>query len=127
LINILLAIITVLPGGRPIQSGLLSQYEEAPTIDTILYRQSIGQLPEELPDNAVFMAVADCDQIGKRGLISIDGNEWEPMWVMDCAGSAHAHDWLVDNGFLGEIDYFSAVRHDVVCRCPVDGRVIWIE
>lgn len=115
------------PGGMTVEHGLLSQYAEQPTVDTIWYRQSVGQLPTELPENAVFIAVADCDWIGRQGLISIAGNEWEPLWVYDCAGSAQAYDWLVSNGFLGEIDYYAAERHDVICRCPVEGRVIWLN
>lgn len=115
------------PGGMTIYRGLLSQYAEQPSIDTLQYRQSTGQIPMELPDNAVFMAVADCSWIGREGLISVNGGEWEPLYAFDCAGSNKAYRWLVDNGFLGEIDHFSAVRHDVVCLCPVPGRVIWFD
>jgi hypothetical protein len=135
LINLLLTAALALPllsfpvpAEMPVEIGLLSQYEKQPTIDTLFYRQYVSeQIPQELPDNAVLMAVADCDMIGQQGLVSVNGDEWEPMWVYDCAGSAHARDWLNDNGFIGEMDYFTALRHDAVCRCPVDGRVMWFD
>lgn len=116
------------PGGMSVQEGLLSQYAESPTIDTLYYRQYVtGQIPQDLPDNTIFIAVADCDWIGRQGFISVNGGEWEPAWVFDCAGSAKAYNWLIDNGFIGEVDYYTAERHGVVCRCAVDGRVVWIE
>lgn len=116
------------PGGMEIYEGRLSQYAKQPSIDTRDYRQQTGQIPMDLPDNVVLMAVADCDWIGREGLISINGSEWEPLYAFDCAGSNKAYHWLVDNGFLGEIDYFTAERHGVICLCAIeDGRVIWLE
>lgn len=117
-----------LAGGLPIDSGKLSQYAEQPTIDTLWYRQhETEQIPLDLPENAVLLAIADCDDIGRSGLISVNGAAWEPFWVYDCAGSQHAYDWLNDNGFIGEMDYYTAERHGVVCRCPVDGRIVWLN
>jgi hypothetical protein len=128
LINLLLASAVALLGGMPIETGILSQYEEQPSIDTLWYRQYVSeQIPLDLPENAVFMAVADCDWIGREGLISVNGAEWEPLFVFDCAGSSHAYNWLVDNGFLGEIDFWTAERHGAICKCPVPGKVIWID
>jgi hypothetical protein len=116
------------PSGLTVYEGRLSQYAEQPSIDTLQYRQQSGQIPYGLPENVVLMAVADCEQIGRQGLISINGSEWEPLYAFDCAGSNKAYRWLVDNGFLGEIDFWSAVRHDVVCLCAIDdGRVVWFD
>jgi hypothetical protein len=128
--TMLIAILLIIfpPNAPVVETGLLSQYAESPSIDTIHYRQSVGQIPIELPENAVFIAVADCDQIGREGLISINGSEWEPLYVFDCAGSAKAYRWLIDNNFLGEIDFMTAERHDVICLCAIeDGRIIWLD
>lgn len=119
--------IEALLGGLTVETGYLSQYHEQPSIDTRWYRQSVGQLPEVLPDNAVLMAVPFCDWIGREGLISIEGGAWEPLYAFDCPGSNQAYRWMLDNNIIGEIDYFSAERHGVVCHCAVDGRVIWLD
>jgi hypothetical protein len=85
------------------------------------------QLPQELPPDTVYLAVSDCDWIGRRGRISINGDAWEPMIAFDCAGSQHAYRWMVDNGIIGEMDFFSAERHGVICRCGVPGEIQWVN
>ena len=67
-------------------TGWLSQYGEAPTIGTIAYRQSVGDLPLDLTPFAGFIAVADCGRIGDKGWLSIAGGPLERIAVFDCSG-----------------------------------------
>lgn len=117
----------ILLGGLPILSGPVSQYAESPTAGTLQYRQEAGQIPYDLPTNIVLFAVVDCDQIGREGLISIAGGEWEPLIVFDCSGHASTTSWLTDNGIMGEIGYYTAARHNVICLCGVDARLVWLN
>lgn len=100
-----------------VRTGYFTQYAEQPTIATIEYRQSAGQLPEDLSPYDVFLATTDTCNIGEVGWIRPEGEEWERFIVFDCAG----HQETVDNFFrpnniIGEIDYWTAVRWDTLGR-----------
>ena len=95
----------------PMVTGWLSQYGKAPTVGTIAYRQSVGDLPLDLTPFDGFVAVADCGRIGDTGWLSIRGGPLERIAVMDCAGDAETVSWMSSNSILAEVDYWTAERY----------------
>lgn len=95
----------------PMVTGWLSQYGEAPTVATIAYRQSVGDLPLDLSPFDGFVAVADCGRIGDTGWLSIRGGPLERIAVFDCAGADGTAQWMDGNNIIAEVDFFMARRH----------------
>ena len=66
--------------------GILSAYSLNPTIGTLDYRQDTRQLPMELSQYEVFLAVDDCGLIGHEALLIV-GDEVFQGIIFDCAGA----------------------------------------
>ncbi len=95
----------------PMVTGWLSQYGEAPTVGTIAYRQSVGDLPLDLSRFDGFIATADCGLIGSTAWLSINGGRLEYVIVFDCAGHAETYEWMTTNRVIAEVDYWMAERY----------------
>jgi hypothetical protein len=127
MINILFAASVALLGGMPIETGILSQYALYDMPPVVEARQAWGQLPADLTGIDGFIATADCDRLGDTALLSINDGEWLTVMAADCSGHTSTTEWMRDNNILAEISGELAADHDVVCLCPIDGRLIWIE
>lgn len=107
-------------------SGYLSQYGKQPSEATLQYRVEVGDIPNPIYYDA-FIAVADCGQIGKEGWLSVDDGDWLRTIVFDCAGHVETVKWMDENNIIGEIDYQTAQRLDIVGRGNVPATLIWSE
>ena len=72
-------------------------------------------LPDPLPEVDGFIARMDCSEIGHVVEIEHAG-KIEHLLVTDCVGDIETHDWMLNNNILGEVDYRTAQRWDVVGR-----------
>lgn len=105
LILSLLALLTLGAAPEPVTfDGYLSAYGRRPTEGTLAYRQEHGQIPDDVSDVDVFVAVPDCGLIGRRGELHIDGQVYRAM-VFDCAGRG-SHEWMLRNAIAAEVDYY---------------------
>lgn len=89
--------------------GFLSAYAQRPTDGTIAIRQDWGQLPEDVSQYDVFVAVPNCDLIGHEGVLQVNDMEYKAL-VFDCAGG-RSHDWMIENGIAAEVDYYFWIQH----------------
>ena len=104
--------------------GFLSAYAQRPTDATIAYRQELGQIPQDISEFDVLLAVPNCDLIGHSGVLYIESQEM--LWglgsielaeysalVFDCAGEGKdtGHNWMIDNAIAAEVDYYFWVLH----------------
>lgn len=101
----------------PDEAGWWSQYAQQPTDIMIEYR---GWTRE---DAQAFIAVPDCTKVGRRAEIWINGNGPEDALVFDCTSINLS--WWVDNRIIGELDYYTAVRHGVAGQGGVRAELIW--
>lgn len=79
--------------GPLIIAGAMSLYGLGPTVGTLEMRQEWGQIPENLQSYDVFVAVADCNQIGREGTLIYDGDLYNAL-VFDCSGDLQTTDWM---------------------------------
>lgn len=99
--------------------GYLSEYSEAPTIGTVNYRiHTSKQLPEDAWHRYdTFIAVHDCDLIGREGWLHIPAENLKlKAVVFDCSGDVETSQWMKDNNILGEVDYYTAKRYNVTSQ-----------
>lgn len=127
MVNLFLSAVTILLGGLPIETGILSQYEQGVMPPVVAARQEWEQLPDDLTGIDGFIAVWDCDQIGRPGLLSINNGEWKTVLVADCSGHVSTTQWMIANNVIAEISGELAADNDVVCLCAVDGRIVWLD
>lgn len=105
-------------------AGYLSAYSYWPTVRTIEYRQQAQQIPLDIEEFDVFLAVPNCDLIGDTGTLTIEAQDM--LWglgsveyaqydalVFDCAGAGEdiGHNWMIDNLIAAEVDYFFWMAH----------------
>ncbi len=96
---------------QPVLTGYLSGYDQVPTDATVAYRQSLGQIPDDLSEFDALVAVLDCSQIGSTGMLYTDVG---PLRVIafDCAGSEDGgHQWMTDGNYVAELDWYSRQAH----------------
>lgn len=99
--------------------GYLSKYSEAPTIGTVNYRiHTSKQLPEDAWHRYdTFIAVHDCDLIGREGWLHIPAENLNlKAVVFDCSGDLETSQWMKDNNILGEVDYYTANKYNVTSQ-----------
>jgi len=110
LINIIItfALLFTLRPANDTQSGWLSAYDKEPTIATMNYRLTIGDV--ELGHD-VYLAVADCSRIGETGRITIGDGEPLSYQVFDCLGSDADYNWMAQQNIIAEVDYWTWQRH----------------
>ena len=88
--------------------GFLSAYALGPTQGTIAIRQEWGQLPQDLSQYDVFLAVESCDHIGREVVMEIEGESYQGL-IFDCAGAdaySDGQSWMSRNQIAAEVDYW---------------------
>lgn len=86
--------------------GYLSAYDWGPTEATKVLRQEWGELPGDLSGYDVFLAVENCDYIGREAVMYIDGKSFKGI-VFDCAGPSAFKDgksWMARQHIAAEVD-----------------------
>lgn len=90
-----------------ILTGYVSAYDERPTIDTALYRYSIGDIPER---KKFYVATLSCDYVGKRATFETDHLSI-PVVIFDCAGDDGGFNWMQQNNIVVEVGYYLRQAH----------------
>lgn len=132
LIQVMTAIITLVPGTMDMITGWLSQIAEVPTNATVAQQQEWGRLPEDMSMYDGVIAVADCDRIGHEAWlrISYDGvyeSDWLRTIVHDCSGHQSTTSWMARDNIIAEVGHGLALEHGFLDRGGVRGELIWIE
>jgi hypothetical protein len=83
--------------------GYVSAYNEQPTIHTLAYRRSVGDIPHLKVDG--YVATLSCDYVGKEAILETSVGNLNVV-VFDCAGADGGHSWMRDNNMVVEIDYY---------------------
>lgn len=104
-------------------NGWLSQYDEAPTAYTIIYRQEEGTLPLDLSPYDGVIATADCDNIGREGWLTAEGQTMHII-VFDCSGHASTTGWMGSNGIIAEVGFYLAEKLGIVGRGGIEGTLV---
>ena len=85
-------------------AGSLSAYAERPTRGTIAARQQWGQLPVDLGEYDVFLAVYDCGLIGREATLLVGGRKFRGI-IFDCSGDEQTTRWMQDSGIVPEVGH----------------------
>ena len=100
--------------------GILSAYSLNPTKGTLEYRQMHGQLPMDVSQYQVYLAVDDCSLIGHEARL-IAGEEVFTAIIYDCASAdgemyfSNGNDLTTPYKIAGEVDWFMwQQRPDIV-------------
>lgn len=101
--------------------GSLSAYHKNPTIGTLRLRQEWGQLPEDLSEYEVFLAVPNCGLIGYEATLQI-GEESFAGVVFDCAGE-WSHWWMLENGIAAEVDWWFWLQHPHLIGTEIEATI----
>lgn len=109
----LLLIVTLTTNQYDPHYGYVSYYDESPTIATLDYRLASGDLNHKHVNFAdAYIAVADCDRMGERGYMTINGSEPIAYVVYDCANrSDETVQWMVDSNIVAELDYNTTAKY----------------
>ena len=98
-------------------TGTLSQYSERPTLEVIANRSVVGRAAYTLPDNwreyDGLIAVKDCADLGNVYHIYWQGH-YARVLAFDCSGHASTKAWMTRNGVLGELDFYTARRWNML-------------
>ena len=103
----------------------LSQYAQAPTDGTIIYRQSVGDIPMDMSLYAGVIAVEDCSRIGQEAMINTKG-QWFRTIVFDCL-ARNEYNWMQANNIVAELGYYLARKAGVNVGEGVRGSLVWLE
>ena len=109
----------------PVTSGYWSRYAEEPTLDTIHYRQAVGDLPLDLSGYAGVIAVADCKLVGRDAWIQVEDSKWLRTIIFDCSGHAETSRWMKEGRIIGELGYGLAKELGTTRRGGVPGK-LWV-
>jgi hypothetical protein len=95
------------------------------------YRQRTGEIPQDVSAYDGFIAVLECDDIGKEYWLRPVGSEaWTWVLAVDCASKSDrqsdvddrsGYEWMIDGALCCEIGHPLAVEWDTV------GRMIEVE
>lgn len=102
-----------------IATGVMSQYAPGKMQEVIRVRQTPGRtdpaLPSELPEVTGWVAMRDPEWIGQQVVVCFEETgQCETFLVVDCAGIADGgYAWMTRNNIVAEMDFESAVRHNV--------------
>ena len=91
---------------QPAHIGYLSAYGEMPTVATLAYRQEIGDIPSDISQYSVFLAVADCGLIGREATLISSSGVFDAL-IIDCAGNDGTPEWMEQNSIVAEIDFYT--------------------
>ena len=103
----------------------LSQYAQAPTDGTILYRQSVGDIPMDMSLYAGVIAVEDCSKIGQEAMINVK-DQWFRTIAFDCL-ARNEYNWMQANNIVAELGYYLARKAGVDVGEGVRGSLIWLD
>lgn len=112
-------------------TGRASQYASGVMHRVTEYRQRHGQIAQDVSAYDGFIAVLECDDIGKEYWLRPAGSEaWDFVLAVDCASPYDQQSetdlrsgraWMISENVCAEVDYETAVRWDTV------GRMIEVE
>ena len=108
----------------PDMTGFASQYGKSPTDGTIVYRQSVGDLPNDISLYDGLIATNSCEHMGKEATVVIDGKSYFVV-VFDCSGDAETKEWMQQNRIIFEVDYYLAERIGIIGRGGIEARLCW--
>lgn len=113
-----------LPPPEPIDTshvvaGWWSQYAQQPTDMMVAYHGF------DWSDVTGYIAVPDCGRVGDYAYIRVNDGPWERVRVFDCMGDEGDISWWKQHNLIGEIDYYTALRYDVVGKGGVEAHLIW--
>ena len=104
-------LLTLAAAGEKPMVGFLSGYDQLPTDATIVHRQELDQIPQDLSDYDALIAVLDCSLIGESGNLYTEVAVLRVI-VFDCAGQADGgYDWMVEGGYVAELDWYSRQKY----------------
>ena len=115
-----------------VEVGWASQYAPGTMERVVLYRQRLGQLPEDLSRYDGGVAVLECARIGQDVWLNF-GEGWGRYLAADCASKSDARvsdglsgwEWMVRGRaglpILVEVDHETAKRHGFV------GRLVMVQ
>lgn len=111
-----LALLTFTTPTPPV-TGWASYYAEAPTVATLDYRVSIGDITHAdlLWANAP-VAVSDCGMIGDRVTVQIEDGPLMNAIVFDCAGADGTANWMAESNIVLELDFYTATAYGMIDR-----------
>jgi hypothetical protein len=110
--------------------GTLSQYDRPSTDEVLLNRSVFGQtaymLPAQREGVTGYIAVYECERIGE--VVTVSWSDYtEKLMVFDCAGDDETRQWMKRGNVIGEVDYYTAQRWDMLGRamqgailCPAE-------
>lgn len=102
-----LAACLISPPPQAHESGYLSAYAQTPTDATLAYRQEVGDVPYDVSQYDVLIAVLDCRLIGDEALLYTDVGVLKAL-VFDCAGVSDGGAlWMLENNMIAEIDFYA--------------------
>jgi len=102
-----------------------SQYAQAPTDGTVIYRQSVGDIPMDMSMYAGVIAVEDCRRMGQEAMINVKGR-WFRTIIFDCL-ARNEYNWMQANNIVAELGYYLARKADVDVGEGVRGSLIWLD
>lgn len=97
------------PVPQPVEviTGYASAYDLAPTVGTIDYRISVGQLPPDSIDRYdVFVATNSCDYIGREAIVRHGKKKLKGI-VFDCSGDVATSEWMRFSNIAAEVDHWN--------------------
>jgi hypothetical protein len=103
--------------------GTLSQYDQPSTDEVLANRSVSGRTAYLLPDKrdgvTGYIAVYECERIGEVVTVSWSDHV-EKLMVFDCAGDDETRHWMKQENVIGEVDYYTARRWDMLGRAMPD-------
>jgi len=87
--------------------GYLSRYDDGVMLATVEVRQEWGQLPLDTSEYDGFIAVLECEHIGKDFYMFTEAGAYR-LLISDCAvrnDSDGTRTWMINNRIAGEINY----------------------
>ncbi len=105
-----------------IERGRASQYAPQVMERVVRYRQSRGELPQDLSAYVGAVAVRECADIGDAVWLRFaEGGGWQGPFVAADCGCPIGKKWMEDNNVWVEVDYPTAERGGFV------GRMVRVE
>lgn len=127
-VAILVLLSSLLQSGSPLfMQGSWSQYAKEPTDSQIWYHTEVTGLLSHPEEYDSFIAMVDCDHVGRDVWISVKGGPWRKAFVFDCSGHVSTTTWMRQNGIIGELDYYTIKELGLPPRQGVRGKLSFLE
>lgn len=91
-----------------VERGTLSQFARGPTDSQIWYHTEVTGLLDKSKGYVSYIAVVDCDKVGKDAWVKIGSGAWRYAFVFDCSGHVSTTTWMNTNGIPAELDWYTA-------------------